>query len=95
MRLVAASLLIPFIFCARYRGSLRANQCDLNSPQNPFGPDGFFPIKSLGNEQGPHGNLIHNQSAAVTLCATDDSVFCDRQGCSGPAWEYISVIPSW
>ncbi len=82
MRLVVVSLLIPFTVYARYRGTLTANQFDLNSIGNLFGTGSFFSLKSLGSEQGRHRSSAHNQSAAIALCATDDPVFCDRQGSS-------------
>jgi len=80
MRLVVASLLIPFIGSARYRGSLRSDQFDLNPLKNPFGTGSFFSLKSLGNEQGRHRSSAHSQFAAITLYATDDPLFCDQQG---------------
>lgn len=80
MRLVIASLLIPFTVCAGNRGSFSANRFDLNSLEIPFEPDSFFTLKSLGNEQGRHRSSAHHQSAVITLCATDDLVFCDRRG---------------
>jgi len=80
MRLVVASLLIPFSVYARYRGTLSANEFDLNSIGNPFGTGSFFSLKSLGNEQGRHRSSAHNQSADIALRAMDDPVFCDRQG---------------
>ena len=82
MRLMVASLLIPFTVYARYRGTLTANQFDLNSIGNPFGTGSFFSLKSLRNEQGLRRSSAHNQSVATALCATDDPVFCDRQGSS-------------
>lgn len=80
MRLVVASLLIPFTVHTRYRDTLRANQFDLNSLMNPFETSSFFSLKSLGNEQGRHKSSAHNQSVAIALCVADDPVFCDRQG---------------
>ncbi len=80
MRLVIASLLIPFTAYARYRGSLSTNQCDLSSHANLFGPGSFFSLKRLWNEQGRHRSSARNQSAAITVCATDDSLFSNRQG---------------
>jgi len=80
MRLVATSLLIPFAVYARYPGTLTANKVDLNSIGNPFGAGSFFSLNSLRNETGRHRSSAHNQSAASALCATDDPVFCDRQG---------------
>ena len=80
MRLVVASLLIPFAVYARYRGTLHANLFDLNPLGNLFGTGSFFSLKSLGNEQGRHRGLAYNQSAAIALCATNNPVFYDRQG---------------
>jgi hypothetical protein len=80
MRLVVASLLIPFTVYARNRGTLTANQFDLNSIGNPFWTGSFFSLKSLRNEQGRCRSSADNQSTAIALCATDDPVFCDRQG---------------
>lgn len=77
MRRGVAGLLIPFTVHARYRGAPRADQFDLNPLENPFGTGGFFPLKSLGNEQGRHRSSAHNQSAAIARCATDDPEFCD------------------
>jgi len=80
MRLVVAGLLIPFIVYARYRGTLRANQFDLNPLGNLFETGSFFSLTSLGYEQGRHRSSAHNQSAAIALCTTDRPVFCNRQG---------------
>lgn len=80
MRLVVAGLLIHFNVYARYRGTLSANHFGLNSIGNPFGTGSFFSLKSLGSEQGRHRSSARNQSAAIALRATDDPVFCDRQG---------------
>jgi len=80
MRLVVASLLIPFTVYARYRGTLRANRFDLNPLVNLFGTGSFFSLKSLGNDQGRHRSSAYNQSAAIALCATNNPVFYDRQG---------------
>ena len=81
MRLVVAGLLIPFTVYAKYRGTLRANQFDLNPLRNLFGTSSFFSLKSLRNEQGRRRSSAHNQSTALALCAADDPEFCDRQGC--------------
>jgi hypothetical protein len=80
MRLVVAGLLIPVSVYARCRGTLSANQFDLNSIENPFGTGSFFSLKSLGSEHGRHRSSAHNQSADIALSATDDPVFCHRQG---------------
>lgn len=80
MRLLVASLLIPFSVYARYRGTLNAHYFDLNSIGNPFETGSFFSLKSLGNEQGRHRSSAHHQSAAIALCATNNSVFYNRQG---------------
>ena len=80
MGLVVAGLLIPFIVYTRYRGTLRANQFDLNPLGNLFETGSFFSLKSLGNEQGLHRSSTHNQSVAIALCTTDGPVFCNRQG---------------
>lgn len=80
MRLMVASLLLPFTVDARYRGTFNANQFDLNSLGNPFRPSSFFSLKSLGNEQGRCRSSARNQSAAIAPCAADDLVVCDQQG---------------
>lgn len=95
MRLVVASLLIPFIVYARYRGTLRANQFDLNPLGNLFWTGSFFSLKSIGNEQGLHRSSAHNQSAAIALCATEIPYFAIGKVAQGLPREYISVITSW
>lgn len=80
MRLMVASLLLPFTVDARYRGTFNANQFDLNSLGNPFSPGSFFSLKSLGNEQGRYRSSACVQSAAVAPCSADDPVVCERQG---------------
>ncbi|MDI3464377.1 MAG: hypothetical protein OJF50_003198 [Nitrospira sp.] len=81
MRLVVAGLLIPFTVYAKYHGTLRANQFDLNPLGNLFWTGSFFSLKSLRSEQGRHRSSAHNQSAALAFCVADDPEFCDRQGC--------------
>lgn len=95
MRLAVASLLIPFTLYSRYPGALRVSQFDLNSFLNPFETNSFFSLKSFGNGQGRHRSSARNQSAAIALRTTGDSVFRHRQDCSEPPWEYMSAITSW
>lgn len=94
MRLVVASLLIPFTVHTRYRDTLRANQFDLNSIMNPFETSSFFSLKSLGNEQGvieARAIIGLPLSRSVPLMIQYSAISKVAQG---PLLEYISVIPS-
>lgn len=92
MRLVNASLLIPFTVQASHR-TLSTNQFDLSPVENPLGCSSFYPLKNLGSEQGLQRSSVHNQPAAITLCATDDPVLWDRQGRSGITLEIHQPDP--
>ena len=80
MRLMVASLLLPFTVDARYRGTFNANQFDLNSLGNPFRPGSFFSLKSLGNEQGRCKSSAGVQSAAFVRCSPGYLSWFERQG---------------
>jgi hypothetical protein len=80
MRLMVASIFLPFTSYARYRGRFSVDQFDLNSHGTPFGTGSFFLLKSLGSEQSHCSNSACNQSAAIDPCVVDDPVVCDWQG---------------
>lgn len=67
MRLVVASLLIPFSLHARYRGTLTAHRFDLNSIGNQFGTGSVFSLKSLGSEQGRSSTTLGIHQRGPTL----------------------------
>ena len=79
MRLVVVSLLIPFTGYARYRGTLTANQSDLNSIGNPFGTGSFFSLRSFGNKQGRHRSSARSLPPSLSVPRMDP-VFLERQG---------------
>ncbi len=94
MRLMVASILLPFTAVARHRDILCANQFGPNPFSTPFGTGSFFSLTRLRNEDGHHRSSARHTSDAIALCRTLGPVLSDQQICSKTTVEIHHRAPA-